>query len=50
MPTDGFYASRFITAILICVNYKNWLARKAESNVFLKMEFIHLCKLGMYEL
>lgn len=42
IPADSFHASRFITAILICANYKNRLDGKIESNVFLNMEFMHL--------
>lgn len=40
--TDCFSASRFITAVLVCANYKNRYGNHADSQVFLNIEFMNL--------
>ena len=40
--TDCFSASRFITAVLVCANYKNRYGSGADSQVFLNIQFMLL--------
>lgn len=41
-PYDRFHASRFITAVLICANYKERCKGQKQGNVFLNIGFMNL--------